>query len=288
MSLKYKIKGQELVLETCPECGNAHSNFQISLSEGKAGLVHCWACDFKGSISRLAMRAGVYRDIYAIYLKVGGKSVVVEVVDAPVQSVVVPEGFRRIMFCEEALVLHYLRNRGVSQEDAERFGIEYRGVELLFKLKDREGGTRYWVKKDIVSGRYMLPEGKKSDVVWYIRNGAPVVLIVEGIFDGFRVWQAGHDVIVLLGKIAYASVIQYIKGLKDMKVIVALDSDAVKEARDMTEMLGKVAYGMLEYTEDERLNLYDVADLSVEGLKQKVAVVKPYGIADKVKHLIGR
>lgn len=289
--MEYKIKNDELILKDCPNCDNDRWNMQVCLKPDKQGLVHSWCCEFKGNIKSLALSSRVYREIYLIYTQ-NIDNIDGDADDALVPQVVFePSGFQRIDLCTESLVLDYLKSRSVSIEDGKAFGLKYRQSELLFNLWEiYNQKLRYWIKRDIKTGRDTLPKMPKSEIVWYVNNNSDIVFIVEGIFDGIRAYQAGYDVILLLGKYMYEKVESFIKKvLQNKTIVVALDSDA----RDFTMRIASSLQDMkrlalFKYTQAEVEAGADIADLDVGTVINRGKDTEKYNLTAKIKYKVGR
>jgi hypothetical protein len=277
--MEYKIKGGELIFKVCPECGNSNWNLQVSLKEKSAGMVHCWACELKGKVNKLVYEKRDFREIYRIFLLQG---VVVSEGTDKERELLVPEGFGKILFCEEKKIIEYLEKRGLSIKEAAELGVRFRFPYILFELNN--SFYKYWVMKNIETERYTMPEVPKTEIVWHISHQSDDVLIVEGIFDGVKAWQAGYDAIVLMGKVLHDKAFKYIVNvLGRARIHVALDQDAPQYSMKLAEELNKkgIEVFMFPYMESEEGA--DIGCLSIDVIRERVAKRIKYDIKQKMK-----
>lgn len=245
--------------------------------------MHCWVCGLKGNIKKYALVGGKFRD----YFKVFQSHIGTVVESVKTENITTPEDFQRIMFCTDKRILAYLHNRGLSIEEAEDFGVLYKGSELMFTLKDNSQ-TVYWTIKNLLTDRYRLPELQKQEMVWHIKKGSDTIVVVEGIFDGVKVWKAGYDVLVLLGKELYAKADKYLRTLKK-QVVIGLDADAKEQAYKMALRLeDDVRVSVFKFTKKEEKADMDLGEMEVEEVKERIKALSPFGIKEKVQQKIKR
>jgi len=111
----------------------------------------------------------------------------------------------------------YLKERGLAKETIEHFGLGYCGKGLM---KDRIAIPIHNERGELVAyagrwpgdppegeGKYKLPPGFQKHLVVFnlhraIAEAQGKLIVVEGFFDCFRIWQAGFkEVVALMGSV---------------------------------------------------------------------------------------
>lgn len=110
----------------------------------------------------------------------------------------------------------YLEQRGLEEETIKYFGLGYcsRGLmrgRVVIPIHNERGelvaySGRYPGEPPEGRPKYLLPSGfQKSHVVFNLNRAGAIarengLVVVEGFFDAFRVWQAGfHQVVAIMG-----------------------------------------------------------------------------------------
>jgi len=160
----------------------------------------------------------------------------------------------------------YLKKRGVSFETARYFGIGYCDYGIL---KGRIAIPIYDDKAKLIAycGRavndkkpkYKFPRGFRKNLVLYnYRNVKNVkdkeIIIVEGYFDLYRVYQAGYACIALMGK-SISQVQEQLLISLNKKLVLMLDGDkAGREASKKTieQLKGKVSFRVINLSNNKQ------------------------------------
>jgi DNA primase len=141
----------------------------------------------------------------------------------------------------------YLAARGIEKATAEDFGVGFYGGEGLFSgrlvipIHNRRGELVAYCGRAVDGSepRYRFPSGfAKSEVLFNFHRAAavakPAVVVVEGFFDCFRLYQAGiRSVVALMGSALYPEQQRWLLERFE-RVILMLDGDtAGRRATDL-------------------------------------------------------
>ncbi len=243
----------------CPCCAeeagvdsDGKYNLEVNFHIGK---FHCWKCGsthaMKGGLSFLIRRygnqtiLGQYKEaveelkssgLYDLHLFTGDTQVVNE--DFLIK---LPETYRKIDFSrnKKGKMVEYLRKRGITQEDIDKYNIGYTTWEekkpnernrIIFPSYNSNGFLNYWVGRDFTGypkrNKYKnVDDVNKTGVVFFedkVIWDADIVL-VEGIFDALHTPNA----IPMLGKTLSreSALFQKLYKLANANIIVAIDGD---------------------------------------------------------------
>jgi len=226
---KIRKTGREFTMP-CP----FHSETKPSLYlNSESGLWHCFGCDQRGDLFKLARKLGK---------KVSGeKRYLLGTDDEKVYEPKIESGTNEI--------LNYLMNvRRYSSEQADKLINRYtmRKVQFgsdvfvhmpikdftdsdigwimrLVKGPSEAEGRRYFLKKGFPVKHYFYGE-------WLVEKTAKSIAIVEGTFDLFRVWSAGYPVLASLGFSApNEKMARLVKFAESLETIVLLFDSDVKD-----------------------------------------------------------
>jgi len=257
---EYKVKGDELIFRVCPFCGNDRWNFQVNV---ELGVYHCWVCSAGGSISKI-------RHMLPLQVKVDEVSSNYEEIE---------DLHRYSPVWVYPSVMKYLENRGFTQEDANLWNVRTDGQVLFFPLLVKDDKVKYWVKKDLSTGKYYCPKGISKRKVLVFKEGdkyQDICVIVEGLFDGMKVRKAGFSVFVLLGKLLFKEWIQFLNELEKDKVVM-LDGDVSEQ--DLDNVCRNIRDVWVVLLDKDK----DPADCSVEEIRQLVLNAEPYGVSVRLR-----
>lgn len=226
--IKAKVKGNEVQVHVCTYCGNDRWNLEVNVV---LGVVHCWTCSARG-------RAQTYIE------QVLGVSVNIAVVpfDPKKHSVRpnLPTG-SPVRPLEHEWATGYLKKRGLDTIDSLVYEIgegaendSSWGGRVVFPVRD------YWTRELAgYLGRAVVPSVRpKYYAQWQsghkqitgYTNRSDVHVVVEGIFDGVRVHQAGFNSVVL-GGVSEREVESWGARVNPAHaVVVLLDADAQDQA----------------------------------------------------------
>lgn len=195
------VRKEEVVIRVCIFCGNDHNNLELSADKG---LFHCWVCGKGGTMNYFARQ----------HLGEEG-------LDFPVRADqqrrrAVGEGATTVAGLTPVDDSHrasaYLERRGVGSDYAYRLNLaaclerdsDFWGM-ILFPLYS------YWDLNFLgyVGRAYLNTSGPKyrmtlsrRQIVGFRQDPSPVHVLVEGVFDGIRVLQAGARPAMMLGSSA--------------------------------------------------------------------------------------
>lgn len=157
-----------------------------------------------------------------------------------------PSGFTPIRLrgaIGEAPYLHYLRRRGVTDEDVVLYRMGYvpsgqEGGRVVVPTFDCNGAVCFWSARTIhpsVRPSYRLPHASK-DVVSneHMVDWSKPVYLVEGVFDEVAI---GPQAIALYGKFMMPQLALRLVEKRPPMVNVCLDDDADREAFSLMQRL---------------------------------------------------
>lgn len=257
----YRRRGNELIYQTCPECGNNRYNLQVNLSKG---FYHCWACDRGGRLRGLSVLAADF-GIEALQ-------------DSPIfDTVTIPETAESISLSKEGKA--YLERRGVSEQDIRTLGVLYDEEDESMYVPYYEGERLVAYNVRTKKGRWEFI-GESRELLYYLIYGkTEYVIICEGFFDAAKLMHTGHSVFVLFGKILYERQLVRILQLFN-KIVLALDNDewgkraALKIVKQLDQT--KAETYILRVPEGRK----DFGDCTNDEIKR--LIIKKFGIFEKL------
>ena len=243
---------------SCPHCNHHKPKLEINFSQTKKGLNpwHCWACDKKGSrISQLFKKVGASPEKFEELKKLIGSETEYKTTENTTQ-VKLPNEFKSLIGNNNILAKHakiYLKNRGITQEDIEKYNIGYceygRYAKMVIIPSYNEIGElnfftgRSFEKDPFI--KYRNPEVSRDIIPFelFINWNIPLILC-EGPFDAIAIKR---NAIPLLGKNIQQNLMKKIVTSTVKKIYIALDTDAQKQALKFAEYFinqGKEVYFM--------------------------------------------
>lgn len=139
----------------------------------------------------------------------------------------------------------YLRKRGIDEALARKLGLVEWAEEfrVLFPYFDRAGNLIYWNSRRYsdhagYGPKYSAAPGKHP--LYELRAGmAGPTVLVEGVVDAVKVWQAGYHVLALGGKSLPRYLVNDLLTLTAGSgiLVVLLDPDALAQAFRLREQL---------------------------------------------------
>ena len=241
---------------SCPYCNHHKPKLEINFSQIKKGLNpwHCWACDKKGSrISQLFRKIGASPEKFEELKKLIGSETEYKTVENTTQ-VKLPDEFKSLIDNNSILAKHakiYLKNRGITQEDIEKYNIGYcefgRYAKMIIIPSYNERGElnfftgRSFEKEPFI--KYRNPEVSRDIIPFelFINWNMPLILC-EGPFDAIAIKR---NAIPLLGKNMQQNLMKKIATSIVQKIYIALDTDAMKQSLNFVEYFinqGKEVY----------------------------------------------
>ena len=241
---------------SCPYCNHHKPKLEINFSQTKKGLNpwHCWACNKKGSrISQLFKKVGASSEKFGELKKLIGSETEYKTTENTTQ-VKLPNEFQPLIGNNNILAKHakiYLKNRGITQEDIEKYNIGYceygRYAKMVIIPSYNEMGElnfftgRSFEKDPFI--KYRNPEVSRDIIPFelFINWNIPLILC-EGPFDAIAIKR---NAIPLLGKNIQQNLMKKIATSIVQKIYIALDTDAMKQALNFVEYFinqGKEVY----------------------------------------------
>lgn len=232
-----RIKNAELIIKTCPDCGNERWNVQINI---RTCLYHCWACDAGGSVKKFLLAQDIRFDPLDIQPQREKKITSSGAIKLPTNTPLI--GARDPMI---TLAVRYLRGRGMTIEDIISLDLrlavdkDWHG-HILAPFYGMTGleyflGIRFWPKKG-----YKLPPADKvtKDKFVPIRRLQTTLVIVEGFFDMYAVYKyTKHAILLMFGKFIMDEQLRALQAANYETVTVCLDADAEKDAAKLAARL---------------------------------------------------
>lgn len=230
---KHKINKDEILLKTCPYCGNDHYNLQISISKA---IWQCWACSAKGRIEKL------FKDQNLPFDKTGWQSSAKVVAKAKSEALV----FDKFVPIDYAHHNKFLDSKGIDKEDIYRYNLmttshgKYKS-KLIIPLKEGNAVVYFVARNAFANGRYFNPIiDRKPLLLYYLGTENKLRLyLVEGAFDAISINKLGYSVAMLLGSGISREQIEKIKRFGFTEVVVCLDGDIPKVSVEVYKKLKK-------------------------------------------------
>ncbi len=189
-----RIQNHEVVFQECVFCGNLSWNLEVNPSNG---MYHCWACDSGGRTDAFV------RQHLGLEVRIDIQSSDAAV--ARTKRPTLPVEFLGELAYDVPKARAYLSKRGLYVDDILVYDVRVGGGgvwggRVVFPLRD------YWSQETVGHiGRTYSPQFPKYWAEWRTkcvvgyRSRSPVHVVVEGVFDGIRVHQAGFNGAVLSG-----------------------------------------------------------------------------------------
>lgn len=242
----------------CPYCNHHKPKLEINFSQNKKGYNpwHCWVCNEKGSrISTLFKKAKVSSDRFDELKKLIGDEVEYKKTTTQ-DDLKLPEEFKPLLGSSDIIARHalsYLKNRGITSEDIEKYSIGYcesgrYAKMVIIPSYDESGKLNYFTGRSFEKEpfiKYRNPESSRDIIPFglFINWDIPLILC-EGPFDAIAIKR---NAIPLLGKNIQQNLMKKIVASKVEKIYIALDTDAQKQALKFAEYFmnqGKEVYFM--------------------------------------------
>jgi DNA primase len=236
---KGKVVGNNVLIKTCPFCGNKKSNLEISLIElpkyGNKRVFNCWNCNTSGTLEGFCKKFNIPFDDDRKYLQVRQQKYNVQL--DITNAIEFPKEFKLIntenpISIYEKNALAYLYSRGIQNDTIKRFNIGYcenGNYESRIVFPIYENGeliyftTRgYWLKE---KAKPLHPTGTKRHILFNYSRVYEGIILVEAVLDALSVIQCGYNGVALLGKSIYPEQVQKLL-LGNLKTIyILLDSE---------------------------------------------------------------
>ena len=233
--------GQVEIEWNCAHCDTGRNKFNMVVNTDNH-VFHCWACGYKGKVSRLFYDFGNDRQTRE-WSTLG--SALPEWETKKTSEPLVLTGFRSMRVeWKDSLVyraaMRYLRNRGIGSALIDKWDICYSqsgrySDRVIIPSKSLDGKVEYFVARDIFDTqklKYNNPPSEKAKVIFgekFIDWGKPVV-ITEGAFDALVLYNA----VPLLGsKIEGHKKLIKKRFEKRTPIILGLDADKAGKSANL-------------------------------------------------------
>jgi hypothetical protein len=246
----YKEFGKGEHYFACPFCHNIKHKFAVNINKN---AFHCWHCGAKGRslitlFKRLDVSPTQLKELRSLLSDDHIKHYIEE--DAEVR-LHLPSEYKPLWIPAQNIhylnALKYLRNRGISGHDIIRYQMGYTMAgpyihRIIVPSFDATNTLNYFIARSFYESslKYKNPPVSKNVIVFenQINWKLPLVL-VEGVFDAIAVRR---NSVPLLGKFVPKALLKAMIKHQVKQVYVALDDDALVEAREIERMLS--TYGM--------------------------------------------
>ena len=245
--------GDEAVFK-CPSCNHYKKKLTFNLLSQK---FQCWVCGYKGHrafqlLKKSNAPGAVYSTLKEIDQQYNFKKQVKQKIDT--NTLMLPKEVTPITSSSAVLsrhALHYLNQRGVTQQDIVKYDLHYceqgplRNM-VVIPSYDKDGFLNYYVGRSFDKNAYIKHKLASStkDIIgfeMYINWDLPVILC-EGAFDAMAIKR---NAIPLFGKKISTTLMKKIIESKVEKIYLALDEDALKNAFNHAETF--LSYGKKVY-----------------------------------------
>ena len=227
-----RIKGDEILVQTCPYCGSDRWNLEINATKGFA---KCWVCKMPKP-----GRADIVVEVLT-GVRVNIQTVARIKKPTPVVTTDRPQEFRTLPVAEVQSAADYLSRRGYDPDTSREFGLSVcvdEGHQLYGRivLPIRDYWTGYvlgWTGRSYTGGwpKYLNMVTTLSISGWRAPGRTTPAVLVEGHLDGIAVRRAGFSAAVL-GGIGVADVSEWsARLLPEQWCVVMLDGDATAAAQ---------------------------------------------------------
>lgn len=247
-------RGEESAVFNCPSCNHRKKKLTVNLVTQQ---FQCWVCDFKGHRAFKLLKEAkaspkAYDILKSVDLEYKFKNKKQPKQDAT--TLQLPKGVEPIISSSAVLsrhALHYLSQRGVTQQDIVKYNIQYCETGDLKNMVvipsyDSTGNINYYVGRSFDKNAYIkhkLAPATKDIIGFdlYINWDLPVILC-EGAFDAMAIKR---NAIPLFGKKLSTTLMKKIIKSNVEKIYLALDEDALKDAFNHAETF--MSYGKQVY-----------------------------------------
>ena len=232
----------------CPLCNHHKPKLEINFTDNKKGHHpwHCWVCNEKGKfLNTLFKKVKALPEHFSelkSLVKTGYQVKDVEVVKSNLK---LPEEFIPITTNDKNIIgrqaWSYLKNRGITIEDIEKYNIGYCEYGKYTKMiiipsYDKNGQLNYYTGRSFEKDpyiKYKNPEASRNIIPnEHLINWNLPLVICEGMFDAIAIKR---NAIPLLGKNIQSELMKKIVTSTIEKIYIALDIDAMKQTLKFAE-----------------------------------------------------
>ena len=232
----------------CPLCNHHKPKLEINFTDNKKGHHpwHCWVCNEKGKFLNTLFKKVKALPEHFLELKslvkTGYQVKDVEVVKSNLK---LPDAFIPITTNDKNIIgrqaWSYLKNRGITIEDIEKYNIGYCEYGKYTKMiiipsYDKNGQLNYYTGRSFEKDpyiKYKNPEASRNIIPnEHLINWNLPLVICEGMFDAIAIKR---NAIPLLGKNIQSELMKKIVTSTIEKIYIALDIDAMKQTLKFAE-----------------------------------------------------
>jgi DNA primase len=241
----YKEFGKGEVYFTCPFCHRHTKKFAVNLNKN---AFHCWHCGAKGRslitlFKRLDVSPSQLKELRSLLSEDQIKNYVEE--DTKTE-LYLPPGFKPLWVPSKSIhysnAIKYLKNRGITGYDIIRYQMGYTmdgpyANRIIIPSYDSNNKLNYFLARSFYESglKYKNPPVSKNVIVFenQINWKMPLVLC-EGVFDAIAIRR---NAVPLLGKFVPRKLLKMMIKNQVKEVYVALDDDALVDAREIERIL---------------------------------------------------
>ena len=247
-------RGGDEAVFYCPSCNHHKKKLTFNLLSQK---FQCWVCSYKGHRAyQLLRKANAPTSVYSTLKELDSQYNFKQPQKQKENNDIIqlPEGTQSIISSSAILskhALHYLDQRGVTQQDIVKYDISYNEIGeyknmVIIPSYNEDGFLNYYVGRSFDKNAYikhkLAPTTK--DIIGFemhINWDLPVILC-EGAFDAIAIKR---NAIPLFGKKIPSALMKKIITSNCKKIYLALDNDALKDTLNHAEKL--MGYGKRIY-----------------------------------------
>jgi DNA primase len=246
----YKEFGKGEVYFTCPFCHNHKRKFAVNIVKN---AFHCWHCGAKGRslitlFKRLDVSPSQLKELRSLLSDDQINNYIEEETNT---DLYLPPGFKPLWVPNKSIhyvnAIKYLKNRGITGYDIIRYQMGYTmdgpyANRIIIPSYDSNNKLNYFLARSFYESglKYKNPPVSKNVIVFenQINWKMPLVLC-EGVFDAIAIRR---NAVPLLGKFVPKKLLKMMIKNQVKEVYVALDDDAITEAREIEQSLSQ--YGI--------------------------------------------
>jgi DNA primase len=264
----YKEFGKGEVYFACPFCHNHKRKFAVNVLKN---AFHCWHCGARGRslitlFKKLDVSPSQLKELRSLLSDDQINNYIEEETNT---ELYLPPGFKPLWIPSKSIhyinAIKYLKNRGITGYDIIRYQMGYTmdgpyASRIIIPSYDSNNKLNYFLARSFYESglKYKNPPVSKNVIVFenQINWKMPLVLC-EGVFDAITIRR---NAVPLLGKFVPKKLLKMMIKNQVKEVYVALDDDAITEAREIEQNLSQ--YGI-----DVKLVNLDKKDPSELGFK---------------------
>ena len=243
----YKEFGKGEVYFTCPFCHNHKRKFAVNVVKT---AFHCWHCGARGrSLITLFKRLDVSPSQLKELRSLLSDDQIRNYVEEDIQTnLYLPPNFTPLWIPNKNIhylnAIKYLKNRGIAGHDIIRYQMGYAmegpyANRIIIPSYDSDNKLNYFLARSFYESglKYKNPPVSKNVIVFenQINWNMPLILC-EGVFDAIAIRR---NAVPLLGKFVPRKLLRAMIKNRVKEVFVALDDDAVVEAREIEHSLSQ-------------------------------------------------